>query len=181
MKKNTIRLLCAGIALLCMSAAADPLDSVVKIFTVYSSPIYSLPWMDIPHEGSGSGCVIKGKRILTNAHVVSDQIMVLVRKQSSPDKFKARVIAVAHDCDLALLEVEDESFFDDLAPLDIMTDLPSLQDPVFVLGYPAGGESNTNCRDFDSYPFDDQALIPAAYSCRKASIGSNRAAFRAGK
>ena len=120
---------------------ADPLDSVVKVFTVSSSPSYTLPWMSFPRETTGSGCVIKGKRILTNAHVVSDQTMVMVRKQASPDKFKARVVAVAHECDLALLEVEDESFFSDLTPLEIAPDLPELQEPVFVLGYPLGGDA----------------------------------------
>lgn len=50
-------------------------------------------------------------------------------------------MAVAHECDLALLSVEDESFFNDLKPLDIMSDLPQLQDPVLVLGYPEGGDT----------------------------------------
>ena len=114
---------------LAAGAFGDPLDSVVKVFTVSSSPSYTLPWMSFPREGTGSGCVIRGKKILTNAHVVSDQTMVMVRKQSSPDKFKARVAAVSHECDLALLVVEDESFFNDLTPLEIAPDLPQLQEP----------------------------------------------------
>lgn len=130
-----------GAVLLTTGAVADPLESVVKVFTVVSSPSYTLPWMSAPGEGTGSGCVIKGKRILTNAHVVSDQTVVMVRKQSSPDKFKARVVAVSHECDLALLEVQDISFFDDLVALEIAPDLPELQEPVFVLGYPAGGDT----------------------------------------
>ena len=129
-----INILWAGLLMLVAGAFAQPLDSVVKVFTVASTPSYDLPWVDIPMEATGSGCVIKGKRILTNAHVVSDQTMVFLRKQSSPDKFRARVVAVAHECDLALLTVEDESFFNDLKPLDIVPDLPQLQDPVFVLG-----------------------------------------------
>jgi S1-C subfamily serine protease len=137
--KFTSGLVCSVI--LTAGAFAQPLDSVVKVFTVASSPSYTLPWMSVPGEGSGSGCVIKGKKILTNAHVVSDETVVMVRKQSSPDKFKARVVAVSHECDLALLAVEDESFFDDLTPLEIAPNLPQLQDPVFVLGYPEGGDT----------------------------------------
>lgn len=40
-----------------------------------------------------------------------------------------------------MLAVEDESFFDDLTPLEIAPGLPELQDPVFVLGYPEGGDT----------------------------------------
>jgi len=127
--------------MLAAGAVADPLDSVVRVFTVASSPSYMHPWMSFPGESSGSGCVIKGKKILTNAHVVSDQTVVMVRKQSSPDKFKARVVAVSHECDLALLAVEDDAFFNDLIALEISPELPQLQDPVFVLGYPEGGDT----------------------------------------
>jgi len=140
-QKRLFNMLLTGMMIWAANACSQPLDSVVKVFTVASTPSYDLPWVDIPMEATGSGCVIKGKRILTNAHVVSDQTMVFIRKQSSPDKFKARVVAVAHECDLALLTVEDESFFNDLKPLDIVPDLPQLQDPVFVLGYPEGGDT----------------------------------------
>lgn len=141
MKSNWVRRIGWGLVLAAVSSCADPLDSVVKVFTVASSPSYTLPWMSYPAESTGSGCVIPGKKILTNAHVVSDQTVVMVRKQSSPEKFKARVVAVSHECDLALLVVEDESFFDDLIPLEIAPDLPPLQEPVFVLGYPEGGDT----------------------------------------
>jgi len=140
-RKRLFNTLLAGMMLWTISSFAQPLDSVVKVFTVASVPEYDRPWADVPKEATGSGCVIKGKRILTNAHVVSDQTMVFIRKQSSPDKFRARVLAVAHECDLALLTVDDASFFDDLKPLEIVPDLPQLQDPVFVLGYPEGGDT----------------------------------------
>src|SRR5690606_23070094 len=47
--------------------------------------------------------------------------------------------AVWHDCDLALLQVEDEGFFDDVPPADI-GELPALRDKVSVVGFPIGGE-----------------------------------------
>ncbi|MCY0725815.1 hypothetical protein OVW19_29165, partial [Klebsiella pneumoniae] len=51
--------------------------SVVKIFTVTKKPNYYQPW-DFGYQKSsgGSGCIISGKRILTNAHVVSNQVYV---------------------------------------------------------------------------------------------------------
>ena len=142
MLKTTLPLFLAGLMLSVSCACAAPIDSVVKIYTVVSPPSYVTPWVDeFSGEVTGTGCVIKGKRLLTNAHVVSDQTVVMVRKQSSPNKYRARVSAIAHECDLALLTVDDESFFTDLTPLEIMPDLPELQEQVSVVGYPEGGDT----------------------------------------
>jgi S1-C subfamily serine protease len=81
--------------------------------------------------------VISGQRIVTNAHVVADQTFVKVRKHGSPQKFKAKVLAVGHECDLALLTVEDEEFWEGMQPLDL-GDIPFLQEAVAVVGYPQG-------------------------------------------
>ena len=45
------------------------LDAVLKLFCTHTTPNYSLPWQ-MRRQGSstGSGFVIDGKRILTNAH-----------------------------------------------------------------------------------------------------------------
>ncbi|KAF8822248.1 serine protease [Cardiosporidium cionae] len=58
----------------------------------------------------------------------------------SPTKYSARVIAVAHECDLAVLTVDDESFWSDITPLEF-GDVPHLQDAVVVVGYPTGGDN----------------------------------------
>jgi len=66
-----------------MSAAAEKVDvreAIVKIFTIRNRPDYTNPWnMFGPSSVNGSGCVIEGNRILTNAHVVSDQTFIQVR------------------------------------------------------------------------------------------------------
>jgi hypothetical protein len=46
---------------------------------------------------------------------------------------------VGHDCDLAVLTVEDESFFKDLEPLEF-GEMPKVRSTVVTYGYPAGGE-----------------------------------------
>ncbi|VFQ92670.1 unnamed protein product [Cuscuta campestris] len=123
------------------SAIELALDSVVKIFTLSSSPNYFLPWVNkVDRESTGSGFVIPGKRILTNAHVVADHIFVLVRKHGSSTKYKAEVQAVGHECDLAILVVEDEKFWEDTNPLEL-GDIPFLQEAVAVIGYPQGGDN----------------------------------------
>src|SRR5579863_9666896 len=45
--------------------------SVVKVFATVRAPDYTQPWNKrAPEELTGSGVIIEGKRILTNAHVV---------------------------------------------------------------------------------------------------------------
>ncbi|PNT71253.1 hypothetical protein BRADI_2g25260v3 [Brachypodium distachyon] len=117
------------------------LDSVVKVFTVSSGPNYFLPWQNkAQRESMGSGFVISGRRIITNAHVVADHTFVLVRKHGSPTKYKAEVQAVGHECDLALLTVESEEFWEGMNSLDL-GDIPFLQEAVAVVGYPQGGDN----------------------------------------
>ena len=68
-------------------AKVDVRDSIVKVFAVQNRPDYTNPWnMFGSTSVSGSGCVIKGNRILTNAHVVSDQTFIQVRSFGNPKK-----------------------------------------------------------------------------------------------
>lgn len=83
------------------------------------------------------GFVIPGRKILTNAHVIADHSFVLVRKHGSPAKYRAEVKAVGHECDLAILAVESEEFWDGMNPLEL-GDIPLLQEAVSVVGYPQG-------------------------------------------
>ena len=130
-----------GLILTQPAARADVRDSVVKIYSVQNRPDYDNPWnMEGPHSSSGSGCVIAGNRILTNAHVVSDQTFLQVRLHGGSKKFRARVKAVSHEADLALLTVDDKSFFEGLSPLEL-SDLPKVQDEVVVYGFPKGGDT----------------------------------------
>ncbi|KAI5442232.1 protease Do-like 10, mitochondrial [Lathyrus oleraceus] len=116
-------------------------NSVVKIFTVSCSPNYLLPWQNkSQRESMGSGFVILGRKILTNAHVVADHSFVLVRKHGSPNKYRAQVKAVGHECDLALLIVDSDEFWDGMIPLEF-GDIPFLQQAVAVVGYPQGGDT----------------------------------------
>ncbi len=130
--------------LLALTAPANdvsPKSSVVKVFTVQSNPDYHQPWQNYPQaSGSGSGCVIKGGLILTNAHVVANSTFIMVRKQGDPKKYVAKLVIAGHQCDLALLKVEDAGFLEGMVPMDI-GELPFLQDKVAVMGYPVGGDN----------------------------------------
>lgn len=73
--------------------------------------------------------------------MVADHTFVLVRKHGSPTKYKAEVQAIGHECDLALLTVESEEFWDGMNFLEL-GDIPFLQEAVAVVGYPQGINSN---------------------------------------
>jgi S1-C subfamily serine protease len=126
--------------LVCASAADFKTDSVVKIFATRNTIDYKNPWQSRGvQEISGSGCIIQGNRVLTNAHVVNQNTFIQVRRESSQKKYIAKVETVGNDCDLAILRVEDPEFFNGVSPLEI-GELPNLQDTVTVIGFPMGGD-----------------------------------------
>src|SRR5207253_10944985 len=92
-----------------------------------------------PSEITASGAVISGKRILTNAHVVQYASQVQVQANQAGDKLPATVKAVAPRMDLAILELEDQKYFDSHSPLPFKKSLPDSKEPVMVHGYPTGG------------------------------------------
>jgi S1-C subfamily serine protease len=113
---------------------------VVRVYSTYQDPDYECPWQSVAPRGStGSGVMVAPQRILTGAHVVANATFVQVQKQSDPNKVLARVIAISHDCDLALLEIEDKAFGRGIKP-PVVGELPKLRDAVQVVGYPVGGE-----------------------------------------
>jgi S1-C subfamily serine protease len=102
----------------------------------------SRPWTkSSPQELSGTGVVIEGNRILTNAHVVQYASQVQVQANQSGDKLSATVVAVAPGIDLAVLKLDDESFFDKRPPLPRASSVPKIKDAVLTYGFPTGGQS----------------------------------------
>jgi len=127
-----------------MARAIDKIrHSVIKIITQSDAPDYDQPWQTEGVVSSvGSGLIVstrRGLRVLTNAHVVENQVFVEIRRYGQTTKYVAEVEGVGHECDLALLTVVDESFFHKAVPIEV-GDLPTLGDQVSVLGYPIGGD-----------------------------------------
>jgi S1-C subfamily serine protease len=117
-------------------------NAVVKVFTTLRGPDPFKPWSKAaPQDITGSGVVIEGKRILTNAHVVRYASQVQVQANQAGDKVSATVVAVGRGVDLAILKLDDESFFDTHPPVPRASLLPEVRDAVFAYGYPTGGNS----------------------------------------
>ncbi len=152
------RLALACLALPCLfSAAAAPAasaraaeaargaaieNSVVKVFATMRYPDPFKPWSkQAPSEVTASGVVIEGKRILTNAHVVLYASQVQIQANAAGDKVPATVLAVAPGIDLAVLQLDDASFFETHPPLARAATLPRIKDAVLAYGFPTGGNS----------------------------------------
>jgi S1-C subfamily serine protease len=113
---------------------------VIRVFATSQDPDFDGPWQArTPSNSTGSAVVIGPGLLLTGAHVVANATFLQVQKPSHPDKAIARVRAVSHDCDLALLEVADPEFLGDIEPAELGA-MPKLRDEVSVVGYPVGGE-----------------------------------------
>ncbi len=71
--------------------------------------------------------------------MVSNARRILITRRDSARKHPARVVHIAHDCDLALLEVEDDAPFQSLNYLEF-GGVPALESQVRAIGYPMGGD-----------------------------------------
>ena len=121
-----------------------PVGCVVKIHSTGVEPNYTSPWRVKEQQSwTGSGFCISGRRIITNAHVVENATLLQVQAQDQPKKWRCHTTSIAHDLDLAIVAVDDESFWATamtvlLAPPDYV---PNLYSEVNAIGFPAGGST----------------------------------------
>lgn len=143
MKKSPILLVLSflGLSLFAQDKPGrESINAIVKIDSVLSEPSFYTPWQDKGQtHGTGSGVVLSGRRILTNAHNVADSTFVSIRRQEDDALYPAKVVAVDHECDLAILTVEDGKFFAGIVPFE-MGNTPPTQSQVLVAGFPIGGD-----------------------------------------
>lgn len=137
--------LCAGLiaALGTDRTLADgPGDSVVRVYATIRAPNPVRPWAkQNPIETTGSGVVIDGKKILTNAHVVQYASEIYVQGRNGGDKVEAKLHIAGPGIDLAILTVDHAEFFAKRPPLPRGKDLPTERSAVEVYGFPIGGNN----------------------------------------
>jgi S1-C subfamily serine protease len=133
-------LLAAPPAILAAPPAA-PADLVVKVTATVRYPDPLRPWARPKAiEVAGSGVVIAGNKVLTSAHLLLYATEAHVEARRGGDKVEAKIEAVAHDIDLAVLTVRDRKFFAKRPALARADKLPSARAAVEVYGFPIGGD-----------------------------------------
>ncbi len=114
--------------------------AIVKIYSFAKEPNFQKPWISSNSRSSGSGAVIGKNLILTNAHVVANNTFLEAQKYGDAKRYIAKVVAVSHELDLALITCEDKSFFKGIKPIKI-GNLPQSEQKILVYGYPMGGKT----------------------------------------
>lgn len=115
-------------------------DAVVYVNVVSRTYNTLSPWNSNTLRGSGSGLIIEGGLILTNAHVAADATFMEVQRHGETKRHEADVIFISHEADLALLRPRDAELYKDITPLEL-GELPSMQQDVEVYGFPIGGST----------------------------------------
>lgn len=114
---------------------------VVKLKVTQRRPDLFRPWTKAsPAKTAGSGVVMRGGKILTNAHVVAYASEVLVQLQRGGDQLPATVTAAAPGIDLAVVELRDPSAVADLPGLEVADGLAEVKSRISAYGYPTGGD-----------------------------------------
>ncbi|KAG5543073.1 hypothetical protein RHGRI_015981 [Rhododendron griersonianum] len=109
-------------------------DAVVKVFCITAKPDFSFPWETEQQESYGSGLVVRGRRVLTTAHLVDHHTLVKLKKHNCDTWYIATVLAIAPECDLAMLTITDDEFWKGVEPVKF-GDMPLPGDEVVVTGY----------------------------------------------
>lgn len=77
------------------------------------------------------------KRIITNHHVIKGQTSLRLKRNGQAGNFAGRLLCRSRLCDLALVTVDDDAFWEGLPQVELQDAVPELDDTVVVVGYPA--------------------------------------------
>lgn len=143
----TAAILCtAWLAPSAVAATHSTERAIIRILNHAQRGDWYAPWSaSAPRQSVGSGFVVAGGLVMTNAHVVSDTRMLLIYVSGDPQPHEARVRWVGHDCDLALIEPLEPGLLEKVAPLRF-GELPKLGSSVETYGYPSGGQRISSTR-----------------------------------
>lgn len=165
--------------LICMTIFSEDMSvkkALVKVYTSHQLFDYLSPWQYGQSVNStATGFIIDGERIITNAHAVLNSKFLQVRKEGDSKKYKAVVKFTSEEYDLALVEIEDKSFFNGTVPLKLGT-LPEIQEKLTVYGYPLGGDKLSTTQGIVSRMEHNTYTL----TNRKFLIGQTDAAINSG-
>ncbi len=118
-------------------------NSVFKVSVKTTEFDFDKPW-NSPEQlaWGGSGFAVSFQDrifLLTNAHVATRVGRMKVRLADTSKEYDATALLIEDDCDLAILEVKDKAFHQQLEPLEL-GDMVHREQKLAVHGFPIGGE-----------------------------------------
>ncbi|MBR1978054.1 MAG: trypsin-like peptidase domain-containing protein [Akkermansia sp.] len=114
---------------------------IVKVEVAKRIPDYATPWNAGQYgRSNGTAFMVSPGVFMTNAHVVANAQRITISPYADSRLIPAKVKHVAHDADLALLEVEETAAFANVPCLSFSDAMPHLEDTVRAIGYPIGGK-----------------------------------------
>ena len=124
-----------------------PFGAVIHFTNHSVAPMLLKPWkVGDPQASTGTGFYIGDKTIITNSHVIHDNTSVRLERHGQPGNFAGRVLCESVLCDLAMVTVDDDTFWEGLPSVTLQDEVPSLDDTVVAVGYPLGAKSVTVTR-----------------------------------
>ncbi|MGC6494376.1 MAG: PDZ domain-containing protein [Myxococcota bacterium] len=100
-------------------------DQVVELLSTSQTWDPYRPWVkNDPSTVTWQGVYLGDNTVVTTARAVANTTLIRAIAHGSPDRYPARVVHVEPDLDLALVTVDDPTFFDDLEPATLSTRVP---------------------------------------------------------
>ncbi|KAG5514753.1 hypothetical protein RHGRI_035968 [Rhododendron griersonianum] len=106
-------------------------DAVVAVLCTVAEADVFYPWRRKQEPSYGAGLILSGRRVLTTAHSVDQYTQLEVGKEVWGPRYTATMLAVAPECDLAILTVHDDEFWNQVKPVEF-GDMPSPGDKVII-------------------------------------------------
>lgn len=134
-----------------MMPVVQAFQACVKVYCTQVAPCFGLPWVrgeESHSTSSGFAATLPSghRRLLVQAQYVENHTLVQVRRASQAQKYVAEVECVGYDCDVAVLNVDDDQFWRGLPALPLPTGLPQTMAEVLTAGFPSGGEELSTSR-----------------------------------
>ncbi|MGB0289890.1 MAG: PDZ domain-containing protein [Opitutales bacterium] len=120
--------ICIGTQLAALPWRSDksfqPEDSLVEIELTKKIHSYQQPWLSHNQTGNKNGLVIGPNQILTTADGLSSNATFRIRKGGESRRYEAQLRSIDFQANIALLDVEDPEFWDQMKPVKFAGEIP---------------------------------------------------------
>ncbi len=99
---------------------------VVKLEVVQKIYDPQQPWRITTKETSRNALVLSNQKLITTAEFLSDSTLLRVQKEGKGNKFAAKIAWVSYPLNLALISVEDSSFWQGLHEATLSEETPNI-------------------------------------------------------